>query len=100
MPRKVYYYTVRDIVAFYGVSNKTVWRWIKDRLIRAKKRNVEGESRRVWCVTVAEFDKVGAIVAYNEARMAPGIRKLNAERSETFRKGQESGDNRQASGLR
>lgn len=90
MPRKVYYYTVRDIVAHYGVSNKTVWRWISDRLIRAKKRNVEGEARRVWCVTVAEFDKIEGIIAHNEARMAPGIRRLNAERSEKFRKGLES----------
>jgi|TARA_R110000824_G_scaffold169383_2_gene346495 hypothetical protein len=92
MPRKVYYYTVRDIVSHYGVSNKTVWRWISDQLIRAKKRNVEGEARRVWCVTIAEFDKVGAIIAHNEARMAPGIRKRNLERSDTFRKGLESGN--------
>lgn len=99
MPRRVYYYTVRDIVSHYGISDKTVWRWIKERRIRAKKRNVEGEARRVWCVTIAEFDKVGAIIAHNEARMAPGIRKLNLERSDIFKKGLESGDNRQTSGL-
>ena len=84
MPRRVFYYTVRDIVSYYEVSNKTVWRWIKERKIRAKKRNVEGEARRVWCVTVAEVNKLGAIIVHNEALMSPGIRRFNLERSKNF----------------
>ena len=90
MPSKPVYYSVRDISDYYGVSKPTVWRWIQERAIFAKKRNLAGESRRVWCVTVAEFNKIGSLMAWHESRMAPGIRRINRERSEKYRKGLES----------
>ena len=85
MPEKVLYYTVRDVVDHYEVSDKTVWRWIKERSILARRRRIEGERRKLWCVSVDEFNKIPSLMARNEDRLPVSLRNKNAERSAEYR---------------
>ena len=82
------WYTVADIVEYYGISDKSVWRWIKDGRIKARKRTLERDSirqhRRMWCVSGREFNRIAAVIAYNEQMMTVGIRKVNAKRSPVY----------------
>lgn len=79
------YYTVSDIVEYYGISDKTVWRWIGEGRVRAKRRSVEGEARRCWCVTPAEFDRIETVMVYNQSKMPAALRVFNDERNRAYR---------------